>query len=66
MIRMTMRDQNMRHAFAGQRRLQGLEVDSVFRTRIDHAHIAMPDDVNAGSDISEGSGIVGNYAADQR
>ena len=63
-VHMGVCDQHMGDGFAFQRCFQGLEMIILQRTRIDHGHFALADNVNAGAGVGECAGIVRHHTAD--
>ena len=60
---MTVRDENRSNPLTLQRCRQSVTVAVEARTRIDHDHVTIADDVRAGASISELRGVLSNYSA---
>ena len=63
MIGMTVCDENRSNALTLQRCRQSITVAVEARTRVDHDHITIADDVRAGASIGELRGVLSNYSA---
>ena len=66
MIGMRVGDEDVAHRFAPQRIEQGGQMRIVVRSRIDHRQASLADDECRCALEGEGTGIIGQHAADQR